>query len=153
MSGRELEARSQVPGLVSRCADPWKRRGPCPDPDHQKSPDALAGIKQPHTQAWAAVTRPCSSEETRLQRQIRAPQPVAGDPQQLFRWRLPFDRAATCFEPSLHPTNGKWQPKLPFCIVPSDYLATVSGSASKGGRFARASGLLRRGFQSSSPRS
>ncbi|MEE1911914.1 crotonase/enoyl-CoA hydratase family protein [Aeromonas caviae] len=93
MSGRELEAsEAKSLGLVSRvCADPLEEARAFARTLITKSPDALAGIKQLYTQAWARSDEAMLKEETRLQKQIlgRANQWRA-TLNSLFRWRLPF---------------------------------------------------------------
>ena len=93
MSGRELEAsEAKSLGLVSRvCADPLEEARAFARTLITKSPDALAGIKQLYTQAWARSDEAMLKEETRLQRQILGrPNQWRATLNSLFRWRLPF---------------------------------------------------------------
>ena len=72
MSGRELDAvEAKSLGLVSRvCADPLVEAREFARTLITKSPDALAGIKQLYSQAWARSDEAMLKEETRLQKQI-----------------------------------------------------------------------------------
>ena len=69
MSGRELEAsEAKSLGLVSRvCADPLEEARAFARTLITKSPDALAGIKQLYTQAWAR-SEMCIRDSSRMLR-------------------------------------------------------------------------------------
>lgn len=93
MSGRELDAvEAKSLGMVSRvCADPLVEAREFARTLITKSPDALAGIKQLYSQAWARSDEAMLKEETRLQKQILGrPNQWRATLNSLFRWRLPF---------------------------------------------------------------
>ena len=93
MSGRECDANeARALGLVSRvCPDPLAEAREFARTLITKSPDALAGIKQLYTQAWARSDEVMLKEETRLQKQILGrPNQWRATLNSLFRWRLPF---------------------------------------------------------------
>ncbi|MFQ2188399.1 crotonase/enoyl-CoA hydratase family protein [Aeromonas jandaei] len=93
MSGRELDAvEAKSLGMVSRvCADPLVEARGFARTLITKSPDALAGIKQLYSQAWARSDEAMLKEETRLQKQILGrPNQWRATFNSLFRWRLPF---------------------------------------------------------------
>ncbi|CAJ1851074.1 Fatty acid oxidation complex subunit alpha [Aeromonas jandaei] len=93
MSGRELDAvEAKSLGMVSRvCTDPLVEAREFARTLITKSPDALAGIKQLYSQAWARSDEAMLKEETRLQKQILGrPNQWRATFNSLFRWRLPF---------------------------------------------------------------